>query len=215
MTDKRDIQISKALSYLLRHGAEKEKLIIDPQGYVSLSQILSNNRIKTHKTTKEDIERIVAENNKKRFNLLVKDDGQTYICANQGHSLKSITNDNLKLISNDDEWPKDLIHGTTLKNLKLILESGGLSKMNRNHIHLTSHLELDPEDGTKTITGIRSFSTVLIYLDIEKLKKNNDQIKVYKSLNNVYLSEGDSNGFISKDYFLKIIDRKTLQNIEI
>lgn len=36
----KNVQISKALSYLLRHGAEKEKLHIGTDGYVKLDDIL-------------------------------------------------------------------------------------------------------------------------------------------------------------------------------
>lgn len=210
MSEKRDIQISKALSYLLRHGAQKEKLPIDVTGYVKLDLILSNNRLKTHRTTKEDIYRIVENNNKKRFNLITRDDSFEYICANQGHSLKTINNDNLIKLSKDD-YPSQLIHGTTLSKLKLIFESGGLSKMSRNHIHFTSNVENDDQNGV--VTGIRYNSSVLIYLDIEKLKQQ-DQIQFYKSLNDVYLTEGDSNGVLSKEFFLKVVDRKTCEVIQ-
>lgn len=209
MSEKRDIQISKALSYLLRHGAEKEKLPIDDQGYVKLSAILSNNRIKTHKATREDIQRIVENNNKKRFTLIIRDEIE-YICANQGHSLKTINNDNLQLLKPQD-YPTQLIHGTTLHNLQLILESKGLSKMNRNHIHLTSNLQNDDVKGV--VTGIRHNARVLIYLDIAKLQSH-ESIQIYKSLNDVYLTPGDSNGILSSDFFLKIVNRQTGALIE-
>ncbi|KAH3679079.1 hypothetical protein WICMUC_001275 [Wickerhamomyces mucosus] len=209
MSDKRDKQISKALSYLLRHGAEKEKLSIDSNGFVQISNILQNNRLKTHKTTIEDIERIVNNNDKKRFTLK-NINGITFICANQGHSLKKINQDDevLQLITND-LFPEVLIHGTTHNKLKQILESDGLNKMNRNHIHFTSLLKNENEN----VSGLRLFSTVLIYLDIDKLKKNQDKIKFYKSLNNVYLTSGNDEGYLRKEYFAKIIDRKTGEEI--
>ena len=52
---KRDTQISKALSYLLRHAAMKENLVIDSNGYTSVKGLLSHNRLKTHKCTQDDI----------------------------------------------------------------------------------------------------------------------------------------------------------------
>lgn len=39
---KEEIQISKLLSYLLRHGAIKEKLNISPEGFVAVDDIVSN-----------------------------------------------------------------------------------------------------------------------------------------------------------------------------
>lgn len=203
--DRRDVQISKALSYLLRHGAVKEGLSIDSSGYVKLSQILQSNRLKSHKATVDDIKRIVENNDKKRFNL--KDvDGSTYICATQGHSLKKVSNDNLSLLK-DEEFPNVLIHGTTKKNFQLIVESEGLSKMNRNHIHFTSKLVTDNE----SVSGLRNFSSILIYLNIDKIKKQ--KISFYKSLNDVYLSDG-INGIIPIEYFDKVIDRSTGEEIK-
>ncbi|KAH3683563.1 hypothetical protein WICPIJ_005459 [Wickerhamomyces pijperi] len=203
---KRDILISKALSYLLRHGAVKERLPIDKNGFISISTILQNNRLKTHKTTVQDIHRIVETNEKKRFTIKVINDRE-HICANQGHSLKTVKQDDqiLTPLTEDDSFPEQLIHGTTHAKLKLILQSGGLSKMNRNHIHFTSILE---NQGVE-VSGLRSFSTVLIFLDLEKIKRDKDTVKFYKSLNNVYLTGGDANGVLSKEYFGKIIDRKT------
>lgn len=202
MTDKRDINISKSLSYLLRHGAVKEHLSIDSSGYVPLSQVLQHNRLKSLKATKEDIERIVENNDKKRFTLSTGAAGEIKICANQGHSLRSVGDDNLQLLT-PDEYPSILIHGTTRAKLDIILHSGGLSKMNRNHVHFT---DLEQTIG-RQVTGIRGFSTVLIYIDMDKLKKS--ELKLYKSLNNVYLSPGDENGVVSKDLFGKVVDRHT------
>jgi 2'-phosphotransferase len=208
MSEKRDIQISKALSYLLRHGAVKERLNIDSDGYVTLSEILQHNRIKTHKATVEDIQRIVDNNDKKRFDVRKREsDGSLLICATQGHSLKTITNNNLQLL-NDGEYPEYLIHGTTKKNLQLILGSGGLSKMNRNHIHFTSKLISDEA----SVSGLRNFSTVLIFLDVSKIQQNG--IKFYKSLNDVYLSEG-IDGVIPTSFFSKIVDRSSGKELEI
>lgn len=199
---KREIQISKALSYLLRHGAEKEQLNIDEKGYVKLSEILNHNRIKTHRATKDEIEKIVENNDKKRFSLDERDDG-TYICANQGHSLKTISDLNLELLLPND-LPEVIYHGTYRKLLPEIIKSGGLSTMSRNHIHFTSSFS--------NLSGIRKNCNVLIYLDIPKCLSNG--ITFYKSKNDVILTKGDK-GRISHNLFLKVVDSKTNQEINI
>ncbi|EMG45326.1 tRNA 2'-phosphotransferase, putative [Candida maltosa Xu316] len=119
---RRDVLISKALSYLLRHGAQKEKLTIDEQGYVKISDILSHQRLKSYKTTRTDLERIVRENDKKRFTI--KDD--EYICANQGHSLKVVKNENLTPMTVDELKKLNVYHGTYKNKLSVIKNSGGL-----------------------------------------------------------------------------------------
>ncbi|CCF57140.1 hypothetical protein KAFR_0C01470 [Kazachstania africana CBS 2517] len=178
--DKRDVHISKSLSYLLRHGALKENLLVDNNGYVPVIQLLSHNRLKTHKTTIQDLERVVANNDKQRFKF---NEAHDMLAAVQGHSIE-ITPDSTTLtpIKNLEQLPNALIHGTNLKNLGLILESGGIKKMDRLHIHLSPGIVgVDKE----VISGMRKNSTVLIYLRLgDDLIKN---LHLYKSLNNVYL----------------------------
>lgn len=184
----RDIKISKSLSYLLRHGAVKEKLDIDASGFILLADLLKHQRLKSHKTTISDIERIVENNDKKRFSIV-----GDKICANQGHSLKVVKDDNLEELTKDT-IPSKIFHGTYLKKLPLILPNG-LSKMNRNHIHFTYDLE--------SISGIRKSANILIYIDTEKCFQNG--IKFFKSSNGVILSPGDNQGFIKSEYFDKIV----------
>lgn len=184
---KRDIQISKTLSYLLRHGAVKENLPIDSKGYVAVDDLLRHRKLKSYRTTVDDIRRVVETNNKRRFNL-EHIDNRLYICANQGHSIE-ITEDNLMLLK-DTEIPLDLFHGTYNKNLELINKQG-LKVMNRNHIHLTTNMDY-----------IRKSCNVLIYLDIERCL--HDGIKFYKSLNDVYLTKGN-HGVLDSVYFRKIV----------
>lgn len=189
---RRDVLISKAMSYLLRHGAVKEKLAIDDQGYVKISDILSHQRLKSFKTTREDLDRIVRDNDKKRFT--VTDD---MICANQGHSLKTVNNDNLTPMSLDELTKLKIYHGTYKNKLATIKQSGGLNKMNRNHIHFTC-------EEYATCSGIRYNANVLIYVDAERCTEAG--IKFFKSLNNVILTSGDADGKIPWEFVDKVVD---------
>nr|MDO8110712.1 RNA 2'-phosphotransferase [Candidatus Sigynarchaeota archaeon] len=70
MTDEneRDIRISKKLSYLLRHGAEKERVLMDGNGWVLLDDVLRwFNQKRGDRVDLADIERVVATNAKQRF----------------------------------------------------------------------------------------------------------------------------------------------------
>lgn len=194
--DKRDVQISKTLSYLLRHGAVKENLPIDAQGWIELGKLLNHNRLKTHKATVQDIERVVADNAKQRFSLKTVD-GTVFICANQGHTLASVTPD-LELLTTDT-MPANVYHGTFKQKLPLI-ESVGLSRMNRNHIHFTSDAEWSK-------LGIRQSCTVLIYIDTAKLLR--DGYRLYRSRNGVILCAGNDEGIIPCSYFSRITTRNS------
>lgn len=189
--DKRSFLISKSLSYLLRHGAIKEKLSIDAQGWVSVSSILQNNRLKSLRATQQEIVEIVASNDKQRFKLK-EEGGKLFICANQGHTLAQVTPDLVLLTS--ETMPTNVYHGTYVNKLKMI-EEKGLSRMNRNHIHMTS-------DAAWSVLGIRKNCSVLIYIDTAKCLE--DGYQFWRSTNGVILCEGNENGCIPRQYFRKV-----------
>lgn len=197
---RRDIQISKSLSYLLRHGALKENLPIDANGYVPLQSLLLHNRLKSHRCTLEDVHRIVESNDKKRFHVKVSSEGQELICATQGHSIKSVlpTEDVLHEIRDPKELPSKLVHGTTTHNALLILQSGAIKRLRRNHVHLSPGvIGID----ATVVSGMRATSNVHIYVKLgDELLK---QLKVYKSLNNVYL--------VPNDVPVTLIDKMTIK----
>jgi 2'-phosphotransferase len=65
-----DTTLSKAMSWVLRHGAEQEGLTIDTSGYVPLQELLQYLRAKNHKNVNEErIRKIVESNDKKRFEI--------------------------------------------------------------------------------------------------------------------------------------------------
>lgn len=190
--EKRDVRISKSLSYLLRHGAVKEGLTIDESGYVTLDQLLNHNRLKTNKVTLDDIQRVVTNNNKQRFSLVQDSQNRFHICANQGHSLQ-VNDDNLVEIQARDELPKAIFHGTYSRNMDSIHKQG-LKAMTRNHIHLTDNFNY-----------IRPSCNVVIYIDIDKCLGLG--VKFYKSKNNVYLTRGIE-GTLLEEYFARVMTRK-------
>ncbi|QLQ79855.1 hypothetical protein HG537_0C05040 [Torulaspora globosa] len=183
---KRDVQISKALSYLLRHGAVKEKLPIDSNGYVPVAVLLAHNRLKCHKCTVEDIHRIVDNNDKKRFHIVQQP--QELICATQGHSIAEINPDDgvLHEITDVTELPDALIHGTNISRSLLILQSGSIKRGSRNHVHLSPGVS---GRDSQVVSGMRNSSNAHIHL--KRDQQLLDQLRLFKSLNNVYLTPND------------------------
>ncbi|KAJ8145137.1 hypothetical protein OY671_001780 [Metschnikowia pulcherrima] len=196
---KRDILISKSLSYLLRHGAEKEKLPIDASGWVPVNAVLSNNKLKSHKATFEDLQRIVENNEKQRFRLK-NENNEWFICANQGHTLKTIVPELVLL--DKQSMPSQVYHGTYAQKLPDIKENG-LSRMARNHIHLTSNAAWSK-------SGIRASCNTLIFIDTEKCI--DDGFVFWRSANGVILCEGNAEGVIPPQYFSRIdtVERKMM-----
>jgi len=52
------------------------------------------------------------------------------------------------------------------------------------------------------LTGMRSSSQILIYIDVQKALDSG--LEFYLSANGVVLSEGDENGFIAPEYFRRV-----------
>lgn len=173
------------MSYLLRHAAVKENLTIDPNGYIPVKELLTHNRLKTHKCTVDDIHRIVQENDKQRFHMKTLGAGEEWICATQGHSIRSIqpSGEVLVPITEVSQLPQELIHGTNLQSTIKIIKSGAISSMSRNHVHLSPGML----HAKGVISGMRSSSTVYIFINCHSslFFKN---LKLFRSLNNVYLS---------------------------
>ncbi|KAG1666731.1 tRNA 2'-phosphotransferase 1 [Nymphon striatum] len=193
-----DVQLSKFLSWLLRHGAHERNLILKDGGFVDVESILMIGQSKTNKWTEEDIVRVVFENDKKRFSLRNDMNGKLQIRANQGHTIQGIKNEELLTnLSEITDVPENVIHGTYLKNWQRI-KKVGLSRMKRNHIHFSVGLPGD----SHVISGMRFNAEVYIYIDI--VSAMGDGFTFYRSENNVILCEGNAQGFLPPKYFKEI-----------
>ncbi|CAH6420317.1 TRNA 2-phosphotransferase [uncultured virus] len=188
--------MSGQLSYLLRHGAVKDGLTIDKEGYVSVPDLLAH-LSKNGSSIKNlhQLQDITTKDNKKRFTLMEKG-GVWYMKANQGHSIEVVTEEALTEITDPDRYPT-AVHGTFRKCLPTIL-AAGLSRMSRNHIHFAR--------GVGASAGIRSGTNVLIYANIHKAIA--DGIKFYISDNGVILTPGNDQGFLESKYFKSVADLK-------
>uniref|UniRef100_A0A1X7VGV5 2'-phosphotransferase n=2 Tax=Amphimedon queenslandica TaxID=400682 RepID=A0A1X7VGV5_AMPQE len=194
-----DVQLSKFLSYICRHGAEKKGLTVQEGGYINVDDILELREARKNGYSVSDVQRVVANYPKQRFSLRSKpnDDGKLQICANQGHSLE-VKGLDLVPILRPEEAPV-VVHGTYRRAWEQIKKQG-LSKMSRNHVHFAAGLP--GEDGV--ISGMRSSCQILIYIDMKKALEGG--LLFYRSANNVILCSGDENGFISTKYFEKVYD---------
>ncbi|XP_061173981.1 uncharacterized protein LOC133183065 isoform X2 [Saccostrea echinata] len=193
--------LSKKLSFILRHGAEKMGFKFMPGGFLWVDDILRRNEYQ--RFTVEDVKYVVATNDKKRFTL-EEENGHLKIRANQGHSVE-VEGLELTPITNAKEAP-DVIHGTYFSSWEIIKEQG-LHKMNRNHIHFAAG---EPgENGV--ISGMRSSCEVIIKINMEKALESG--LKFFRSANNVILCSGDENGFIRPCHFETVLNRRTRQSL--
>lgn len=192
--------LSKGLSWILRHGAVKNGLNISSDGYIEIEEIKSLPQFKKYDLS--DFQFVTKKNDKKRFTMK-EEDNKWYIRANQGHSQEVGNHIKQEELLTKINAPLDvIIHGTTYQAYKLI-QKDGLNRMERTHIHFA--ITEDIIKGNQQQSGIRSNCQVLIYLDMKKAME--DGLEFYLSDNNVVLSPGDNDGIISSKYILKTIDR--------
>ncbi|XP_058294844.1 tRNA 2'-phosphotransferase 1 isoform X6 [Hylobates moloch] len=156
----RDVQLSKALSYALRHGALKLGLPMGADGFVPLGALLQLPQFRGFSA--EDVQRVVDTNRKQRFALQPGDPSTgLLIRANQGHSLQvGVPKLELMPLETPQALPLMLVHGTFWKHWPSILLEG-LSCQGRTHIHLAPGLPGDPG----VISGMRSHCEIAVFID--------------------------------------------------
>ncbi|KAI0077756.1 hypothetical protein K474DRAFT_1642794 [Panus rudis PR-1116 ss-1] len=199
--DSEEVRISKTLSYILRHGAQKHGLYVRPDGYVRVTDLLALQQFRL--LDFPTLQKIVQSNDKQRYALLLDRDEAApqngeiwWIRANQGHSIQNVELDLTPIKSIDDIPTKIAVHGTTRKAWESI-RTQGLSKMNRNHIHLAQGVP-----GSGVISGMRQSSHILIYIDVQKALSYG--IPFFLSANGVILSPGNRDGLIEPNFFEKV-----------
>lgn len=166
------IEMSKFLSYILRHQPESIGLTLDKQGWANIASLIE--KAKQHGVELDNylIKSVVTESNKKRFTF--SDDG-LFIRAAQGHSAVMVA-----LEREEKEPPNILYHGTASRFVESILRQGLLPGA-RHDVHLSENAE------TAQAVGQRHGKAVV--LEIQAKKMYQDGFKFCLSENGVWLCE--------------------------
>lgn len=208
---------------------------------------LNTRALKSLQVTFPELRQVVAENDKQRFSMILasslnepstitsppveklesealapvpesEDPVDYLIRANQGHSIKVDTEGLLTPITEEaGNVPETCVHGTDEPAWRLILKSGGLRRMGRNHIHFASGLpagfkslaqdgSAEEKEAPPVISGMRKGSTVLVYVDIRTALAAG--LKFFISENGVILTEGNEKGFVPYEFFKRVESRK-------
>jgi len=162
---------SKFLSLVLRHEPDKFGVVLDAAGWTPVDALLSACARHGHTIDRPTLERVVAENDKKRFSF---DESGTRIRANQGHSV------DVELGYEAASPPALLYHGTATRVIDAI-RAEGLKKMARHHVHLSA------DDVTARAVGQRHGKPAVLVLDAAAMAA--EGIAFYVSANKVWLVE--------------------------
>ena len=165
------VTISKFLSLVLRHKPQTIGIDLDPNGWVEVDVLLAQAAAYGRNISPELLAHVVESNDKKRFAM--SEDGLR-IRASQGHSIS------VGLGLEPKSPPEQLFHGTADRFLAKIM-SEGLSKMNRQHVHLSSSAE------TATSVGARHGRPVILVVDCAAMAEDGHEF--YLSANGVWLTD--------------------------
>ncbi|XP_034545873.1 LOW QUALITY PROTEIN: tRNA 2'-phosphotransferase 1 [Notolabrus celidotus] len=201
----RDVRLSKSMSYALRHGANQMGLHMGTDGFLFLEELLSHPQFRSYSL--EDVERVVATNDKQRFKLRPHpEDGRLQIRATQGHSVQVQDLELNPVLAGSPDCPAEAVHGTYLRNWSSIQQQG-LSRMQRTHIHLAPGLP--GEDGV--ISGMRKDCDLAVYIDVPKALA--DGIEFFWSENGVLLTAGNTEGKLLPKYFSRALRLRPSRSI--
>lgn len=171
MSDAQDVEISRFLSFVLRHKPEAIGLQLDSEGWADIEALVAGAE-RTGKDLDDGmIRRVVAGNDKKRFAL--SEDGRR-IRAVQGHSTAAVQREYEAVVP-----PQRLFHGTASRFLDSILQKG-LIAGSRHHVHLSEDRE------TATQVGERYGAPVILEIDARAMHE--DGFAFHQAENGVWLT---------------------------
>lgn len=165
-------ELSKEVSYALRHAPWEYELELDDNGWVGIDQLLSALKLNPKWTDVKmaDLALMISESEKKRHEIV---DGR--IRAFYGHSVPN------KILKTQAIPPAILYHGTARKVKDTILREG-LKPNQRQYVHLSQDVE------TAMQVGKRRDSDPIIFEIDAKLAHENG-VKFYLGNEKVWLAD--------------------------
>lgn len=175
-------QLSKEVSYALRHVPWEYELEMDEEGWVPVHQLLSALRAceKWKDIEEADLEEMIQQSEKKRHQI-----SHGKIKAFYGHSIP------MKIIKEEKTPPDLLYHGTARRFLGSIEEEGLLSR-NRQYVHLSQDVETAENVGKR-----HDHKPCILKIDAKAAWENG--VKFYYGNEKVWLADQIPSRYISID----------------
>ena len=151
-----DVKLGRFLSLVLRHNPGAAGITLDEHGWADVNELLAGVNRAGRKIDMDTLERIVRENNKRRYSF---NGDHTRIRANQGHSIS------VDVELKEAEPPRYLYHGTASRFLPAI-QREGIRRMSRQYVHLSGEFE------TAVAVGRRHGNPVVITIDAAAMRRD-------------------------------------------
>lgn len=172
-------EISKFLSYVLRHQPEAIGISLDKQGWAMIDDLILCASKEGYIFDRQLLLEVVANSDKRRFKI---SEDNLRIRASQGHSTQKVD-----IIYQEKVPPTILYHGTARRFLSSIQEQGLVPKT-RQYVHLSA------DEITATQVGQRHGQPIV--LKIKALNMYEQGFKFFLADNGVWLTRKVSTQFI-------------------
>lgn len=179
MNKKIEEDLSRFMSFILRHKPENVGLKLEKDGSCSIEELVNaiNSQNNWNNVTVENVRQVAKNCPKQRYKI----EGNR-IKANYGHS-------KVKIPRTSSIPPKILYHGTNAKVVDKILVEG-IKSMGRD-VHMSEGVEF------ATLAGKRRGELVILKVDSESAHK--DGIKFFFAEHDVWLSEYIPPKYLTKE----------------
>lgn len=165
---------------ILRHNPEEINITLDEHGWANVDELIEGISNAGYKINIDILEKIVKEDNKQRYSF---NEDHSLIRANQGHTIP-VDVELYELTKDDIDKLDVLYHGTSTRFVSSI-DQNGILRMQRNYVQLSTNIETAKSVGNRH--NRKYPGNVCIYvIDIKSMF--NDGIKIFRSVNNVYLT---------------------------
>ena len=174
-------ELSKEISYALRHAPWEYELEMDEEGWVPVEQLLDalHRSEKWSNICEADLKEMIEKSKKKRHELKGGN-----IRAFYGHSIP------MKILKEDKMPPDVLYHGTARRFLESINENG-LLPQSRQYVHLSQDIETAENVGRR-----HDDKPCILYIDAKVAW--DDGIKFYYGNEKVWLADIIPSRYIRK-----------------
>lgn len=165
-------EISKFLSFVLRHQPDAIGITLDIEGWANIPELIAAAANNGKQIDRDLIQAVVTTSDKKRFAM--SEDGLR-IRAVQGHSAESVDINYVEKVP-----PEFLYHGTTTRFIESI-RNQGLLPGSRQYVHLSQ------DEQTALTVGQRHGKPVI--LKIKALLMHEQGFKFFQAENEVWLTK--------------------------
>ncbi|KAH6651407.1 hypothetical protein F5144DRAFT_544324 [Chaetomium tenue] len=146
VVEEREVTIAKALMFVVKRAIQKEDveddedgeyLVADPEGWISLADVLAHSRISALGATLDDIQRVVGTATKSRFDLRQVSDAEDKVEEPASWQISRIASKETvtsptpvgdKLTTESPNIPEFVVYETSYQRYPLILALGAITR---------------------------------------------------------------------------------------